>query len=83
MTPRRTWTVLLALLALLTLGAFAIDRSSWPSLVGDEATVKTYAKSGERIVLKAENPDYEDIVPAPGGAECRILGRVFEVRRRL
>ena len=53
------------------------------ALVGDEATVKTYAKSGERIVLKAENPDYEDIVPAPGGAEFRILGRVFEVRRRL
>ena len=53
------------------------------ALVGDEATVKTYAKSGQRIVLKAENPDYEDIVPTPGGAEFRILGRVFEVRRRL
>jgi len=53
------------------------------ALVGDEATVKTFAKSGPRIVLKAENPDYADIVPASDGPEFRILGRVVEVRRRL
>lgn len=53
------------------------------ALVGDEATVKTFSKRNNRIVLKAENPEYEDIVPDPQGAEFKILGRVVEVRRRL
>ena len=53
------------------------------ALVGDEATVKTFTKIKTRIVLQAENPDYPDIVPEPGGEEFTILGRVYEVRRRL
>ncbi len=53
------------------------------ALVGDDATIKTFRKSGNRIVLKAENPDYADIVPEPGGEEFTILGRVYEVRRQL
>lgn len=53
------------------------------ALIGDEATVKTFTKVSNRIVLQAENPDYADIVPDPDGAELIILGRVYEVRRRL
>lgn len=53
------------------------------ALIEDEATVKTYHKVRNRLVLKAENPDYEDIVPDPQGPEVSILGRVFEVRRKL
>ena len=53
------------------------------ALVGDEATVKTFKKVKNRIILQAENPDNLDIVPDPGGAEFKILGRVYEVRKRL
>ncbi len=53
------------------------------ALIGDEATIKTFKQVKNRIILKAENPDYPDIVPDPGDAEFRILGRVYEVRRRL
>lgn len=53
------------------------------ALIGDEATVKTFRKAKSRIILKAENPDYPDIVPEPGVDEFTILGRVYEVRRRL
>lgn len=40
-----TWTVLLTLLALLLVGAAIVDRSGWPSLVGDEATYLMQAES--------------------------------------
>ena len=53
------------------------------ALIGDEATVKTFKKAKNRIILHAENSDYLDIVPDPGGAEFKILGRVYEVRKRL
>lgn len=53
------------------------------ALIGDQATVKTYTKVRSRIVLKAENPDYEDVVPDPDGPAFEILGRVYEVRRQL
>lgn len=53
------------------------------ALTGDEATIKTYARVGKRIVLKAENAAYADIVPDPAAADCHILGRVYEVRRQL
>lgn len=53
------------------------------ALIGDEATLKTYRKRGGRIVLEAANPVYADIVPQPGGPEFRVVGRVYEVRRRL
>ncbi len=53
------------------------------ALVGEEATVKTYTRRDNQIVLMAENPDYPDIVPARDGPEFRIVGRVFEVRRQL
>ncbi|MGB1885542.1 MAG: transcriptional repressor LexA [Gammaproteobacteria bacterium] len=53
------------------------------ALVGEDATVKTYTRRDNQIVLMAENPDYPDIVPARDGPEFRIVGRVFEVRRQL
>jgi repressor LexA len=53
------------------------------ALIGEEATVKTFKKVAGQIVLRAENPDFADIVPDPDGPEFRILGRVFEVRRQL
>ena len=53
------------------------------ALVGDEATVKTFTTVGEHIILRAENPDYDDVVPQPDGLEFRIVGRVCEVRRQL
>jgi len=53
------------------------------ALIGDEATIKTFNKVKNRIVLKAENPDYSDVIPDPAGPELKILGRVYEVRRQL
>jgi len=53
------------------------------AMIGEDATVKTYCERRGRVVLKAENPDYEDIVPDPEGDDFRILGRVFEIRRQL
>ena len=50
-------------------------------LVGDEATVKTLRIKNARIELHPENPEYQPIIPNPD--ECRILGKVVELRRRL
>ena len=51
------------------------------ALVEDEATVKRLRLRGHRIELHPENPECEVIVPPRG--ECRILGRVIEVRRAI
>ena len=53
------------------------------AMIGEEATVKTFTRQRGRVVLQAENPDYDDIVPAADGPDFRILGRVYEVRRQL
>lgn len=53
------------------------------ALVGEEATIKTFTKHKNRIILRAENPEYADIIPTASDPEFRILGRVFEVRRHL
>jgi repressor LexA len=49
------------------------------ALVEDEATVKRLRISRNQIELHPENPAFPVIVPKPG--ECRILGKVIEVRR--
>ncbi len=49
------------------------------ALVEDEATVKRLRLSGRKVELHPENPEFDVIVPA----ECRILGKVIEVRRNL
>ena len=51
------------------------------ALIGDEATVKTLKIKNARIELHPENPEYQPIIPNPD--ECRILGKVVEIRRRL
>jgi repressor LexA len=51
------------------------------ALVDDEATVKRFARDGERVVLKPEHPTMKSIVIEPGRAEVRILGKVLGVMR--
>ena len=51
------------------------------ALVEDEATVKRLRISERKLELHPENPAFEVIVPKPG--ECKILGKVIEVRRTL
>lgn len=50
------------------------------ALVGDEATVKTFARNRGRVELRPANPAFEPIVPR-GDAPFSILGKVIEVRR--
>jgi repressor LexA len=49
------------------------------ALLEDEATVKTFKRSGGHVWLMPHNPAYE---PIPGD-DARILGRVVSVLRRL
>jgi repressor LexA len=51
------------------------------ALLDDEATVKTYAASKGRVMLKPENPDYEAIVLSRKD-DVRILGKVVGLLRR-
>ena len=51
------------------------------ALVDDEATVKRFARDGERVVLKPEHPTMKPIVVEPGRGEFRILGKVLGVMR--
>lgn len=51
------------------------------ALVDDEATVKRFARDGERVVLKPEHPTMKPIVVEPGRADFRILGKVMGLVR--
>lgn len=51
------------------------------ALVDDEATVKRFARDGERVVLKPEHPTMKPIVVEPGRADFRILGKVLGLVR--
>ncbi len=51
--------------------------------IGDEATVKRVYISKGRVRLKAENPDYDDIVVDKNSPDFTIYGRVIGVMRRL
>jgi repressor LexA len=55
------------------------------ALLGDgpeaEATVKRYARDGERVVLKPEHPTMAPIVVNPREREVRVLGKVVGVLR--
>jgi repressor LexA len=51
------------------------------AMVDDEATVKTLRIKRDRIVLMPENPDFDPILPHPD--DCKILGKVIEVRRSI
>jgi len=51
------------------------------ALIGEEAAVKRYLPNNRGVVLKSENPEYEDIVLDPKTDELRILGRVVGIIR--
>lgn len=64
-----------------------VDRDRFPkekdivvSLIDGENTLKTLVKQGERFALKAENPDYPDLIPV---RELSTQGVVRAVLRRL
>ncbi len=48
---------------------------------GEEATVKTYLRRRNKIVLRPENPDLDEMVFDPG--DVTIYGKVVTVLRRL
>ena len=52
------------------------------ALVGDEATVKRYEAKDGRVVLRAENPAYEDMQVVEGDG-FSILGKVIGVIRKM
>jgi len=49
-------------------------------LPGEEATVKTYSRRGNKVVLTPANPRLEPMVL--DGAEVTIFGKVVTVLRR-
>jgi repressor LexA len=49
------------------------------AMIGEEATIKTYKKSGNNIWLMPENPAYQ---PIPG-EKATVLGKVVAVIRKL
>jgi repressor LexA len=51
------------------------------ALVDGEATVKRFARDGERVVLRPEHPTMAPIVVEPGRADVRILGKVVGLMR--
>jgi repressor LexA len=51
------------------------------AMLDDEATVKTYVTSKGKVVLRPENPDYDDILLDKSG-DIRVLGRVVGLMRR-
>ena len=52
-------------------------------LLGDEATVKRVFYERKRVRLKAENPDFEDIVVDESSPDLRLCGPVRGVLRKL
>ncbi len=62
-----TWTVLAVLLAALAVAAASLDRSGWPSLVGDEATYLMQAESlAFDLDLAYERRDFDRFVEHRG-----------------
>jgi len=51
------------------------------ALVDGEATVKRFAREGDRVVLHPEHPTMRPIVVEPGRADFRILGKIVGLMR--
>lgn len=62
-------------------GTEAVSGQIVVALVEDETTVKRLHFDRDHLELRPENPAFEILRPPP--EDCRILGRVVEVRRRL
>lgn len=52
------------------------------ALVGDEATVKRFSKTGSTVVLRPENPAYEPLEVGEGDS-LQVVGKVISVIKRL
>lgn len=50
-------------------------------LVGDEATLKRFRRTGGTVTLMPSNPEYQPIILTGAGDEIRILGKVRAVIR--
>ncbi len=53
------------------------------ALLDDEATVKTYVSKKGQVVLRPENPDYDEIVLDGRGDDIRVLGKVVGLMRKI
>lgn len=53
------------------------------ALLDDEATVKKYVRERGRVVLRPENPDYDDIVLDRRSGDAQVLGRVVGLMRKI
>jgi repressor LexA len=52
------------------------------ALLDDEATVKTYVSQKGAVVLRPENPDFDEIVLDGGRGDVRVLGKVVGLMRK-
>jgi len=51
------------------------------AIIDDDATLKRYIKEKDRVILRAENPFYEDII-IPADRHVSIAGRMVGVMRK-
>ncbi len=52
-------------------------------LIDQEATLKRFLRQGDKVVLRAENADYDDIVTDPRDADVEIVGKVIGIMRKM
>lgn len=52
-------------------------------LIDDEATLKRFLRKNGKVVLRAENPDYDDIVTDPKSNAVEIVGKVIGIMRKM
>jgi repressor LexA len=52
-------------------------------LIDGEATLKRFVRDGPNLVLRAENPDFADIVIEPGEAMVELVGKVIGIMRTM
>lgn len=53
------------------------------ALIGEEATVKRFFRTGDTITLKPENPEMDPLVIGPSDGEFAVIGKVISVIKRL
>ncbi len=52
-------------------------------LINGEATLKRFVRDGRNIILRAENPDFTDIVIGPDDAMVEVVGKVIGIMRTM
>jgi len=52
------------------------------AMIDEDATVKTYIKEKGRVLLRPENPEFDDIV-LDERDEARLLGKVVGLMRKM